>query len=73
MTTIDRAIRAELLAAYEDVMWLARRDGVTPSMARAWYTHIVAGRMSRHHLPENKSGVVFCACAIEFQSLSASG
>ena len=25
-------------------MWLAARQNVTPSMARAWYTHIVAGR-----------------------------
>jgi len=28
-------------------MWLARRSDVTPSMARAWYTHVVAGRLSR--------------------------
>ena len=28
-------------------MWLARRSNVTPSMARAWYTHVVAGRLSR--------------------------
>lgn len=31
-----------LAAVYEEVMWLARRSGVTPSMARGWYTHIVA-------------------------------
>jgi len=28
-------------------MWLAARPKVTPSMARAWYTHVVAGRMSQ--------------------------
>lgn len=25
-------------------MWLAARPNVTPSMARAWYTHVVAGK-----------------------------
>lgn len=43
----DRAIRSELAALYEEVMWLAARPNVTPSMARAWYTHVVAGRLSR--------------------------
>lgn len=33
----DRALRGELAA----------RTKVTPSMARAWYTHVVAGRLSR--------------------------
>ncbi len=28
-------------------MWLAARPNVTPSMARAWYTHVVAGRFNR--------------------------
>lgn len=31
-----------LAAVYEEMMWLAHRPSVTPSMARAWYTHIVA-------------------------------
>ncbi len=43
----DRMLRAELAAVYEEVMWLASRPNVTPSMARAWYTHVVAGRLSR--------------------------
>lgn len=47
MIDTERAIRAELAAVYEEVMWLARRDGVTPSMARAWYTHIAADKFSR--------------------------
>ena len=42
-TDIDR----RLTSAYQEIMWLARRPGVTPSMARAWYTHIVAGRLQR--------------------------
>jgi len=29
---------------YEEVMWLAARPNVSPSMARAWYTHVVAGK-----------------------------
>ena len=44
---IDRALRRDLTTLYEEVMWLARRTNVTPSMARAWYTHVVAGRLSR--------------------------
>jgi hypothetical protein len=44
---IDRTIREDLLTLYEDVMWLASRPKVTPSMARAWYTHVVAGRFTR--------------------------
>jgi hypothetical protein len=44
---IDRALRSELATLYEEVMWLAARTNVTPSMARAWYTHVVAGRLSR--------------------------
>jgi hypothetical protein len=43
----NAAIRRELSELYEEVMWLAARPRVTPSMARAWYTHIVAGRLSR--------------------------
>ena len=44
---IDSTLRAKLLALYEEVMWLAGRPNVTPSMARAWYTHVVAGRLIR--------------------------
>ena len=50
MTTsfpIDPTVRAELLALYEEIMWLARRPNVTPSMARAWYTHVVADKLKR--------------------------
>jgi hypothetical protein len=44
---IDPALREDLLALYEQVMWLASRPKVTPSMARGWYTHVVAGRFTR--------------------------
>jgi hypothetical protein len=42
---INREIRGRLEAVYEEIMWLACRKGVTPSMARAWYTHIVTNRL----------------------------
>ena len=45
--SVDRAVSSELAALYEEVMWLAARPNVTPSMARAWYTHVVARRLSR--------------------------
>ena len=44
---IDPELKAELSALYEEVMWLAARPGVSPSMARAWYTHIAAGKFVR--------------------------
>jgi hypothetical protein len=40
-------VKYQLAAAYKQVMWLARQPGVQPSAARAWYTHIVAGRLAR--------------------------
>src|SRR5262245_44276396 len=42
-----RDIDRQLAAAYREIMWLARRRGITPSTARAWYTHVVAGRFQR--------------------------
>lgn len=36
-----------LSSVYSEMMWLARRPDVTPSMARAWYTHVSAGRLAR--------------------------
>lgn len=47
MSKMDPAVRQELLLLHEEVMWLAARPNVTPSMARAWYTHVVAARLSR--------------------------
>lgn len=41
------AIDARLRSAYEEIMWLARREDVTSSMARAWYTHIVSNRLAK--------------------------
>ena len=45
---IDPDLRKRLLALYQEIMWLAARPGVTPSMARAWYTHVVAGKFIRN-------------------------
>jgi len=42
---ISPALRKELTRVYEEIMWLAQREEVTPSHARGWYTHIIAERM----------------------------
>lgn len=50
MTTcpeIEPVLLAELEALYLQVMWLAKQPKVTASMARAWYTHVVAERVKR--------------------------
>ena len=44
---IDPQVREQLLASYEQMMWLARQPFVTPSMARAWFSHIAVGRLTR--------------------------
>jgi hypothetical protein len=44
---IDPDLRAQLVSLYGEIMWLAARKNVTPSMARAWYTHVAAGKFSR--------------------------
>ena len=40
-------LSAELIAIYEEIMWLSRRPNVTASCARAWYTHIMSERIKR--------------------------
>lgn len=47
MSAFD-TLEAQLDSVYSEIMWLARRPAVTPSMARAWYTHVYAGRLARH-------------------------
>lgn len=42
---VDQETQGRLEAVYEEIMWLACRNDVTPSMARAWYTHIVTNRL----------------------------
>jgi len=45
MTTkepINQELHAALRSIYEDIMRLASRPNVTPSRARAWYTHVMA-------------------------------
>jgi hypothetical protein len=45
MEFIDPQTDQRLSSLYEEVMWLASRPNITPSMARAWYTHVVANRL----------------------------
>jgi hypothetical protein len=47
LNTVDADLRQRLTAVYEEVMWLAARPGNTPSMARAWFTHVAAERYKR--------------------------
>jgi hypothetical protein len=44
---LDDRTRTKLAAIYEEIMWLAKRTNVSPSDARAWYTHVRAGRISQ--------------------------
>lgn len=44
---LEPVLRAELMAIYEEVLWLARRQNVTAGNARAWYTHIMSERVKR--------------------------
>lgn len=46
-TSISRELKAELKALYEEIRWLADRPGVSPSEARAWYTHVRAVKLRR--------------------------
>lgn len=47
LASLDPELRAALESIYEEVMWLSRRPNVTPSRARAWYTHIMAESVKR--------------------------
>ena len=47
MHDISKDVKLELNAVYEEIMWLANRPGVTPSAARAWYTHIRVEKLKR--------------------------
>jgi len=44
---LDPDLRSELEAIYQQIMWLARCKNVTPSQARAWYTHVMAEKVKR--------------------------
>ena len=44
---LDPALRGNLTAIYEEVMWLAKRPNVTAGRARGWYTHIMAESVKR--------------------------
>ena len=44
---MDKEIKQDLNNVYEEIMWLAKRPKITPSIARAWYTHLTAERLKR--------------------------
>ena len=46
--TITAGVISDLRSVYEEVMWLAKRPKVTPSVARGWYTHLVSERLKKH-------------------------
>ena len=46
MSTLE-TLEEQLLSVYSEIMWLARRPNVSPSMARAWYTHVFAPHLAR--------------------------
>lgn len=43
----DNQAKDDLISIYEEMMWLARRPNTSPTAARAWYTHVVGGRLIR--------------------------
>ncbi|WNL48368.1 hypothetical protein RKE25_22815 (plasmid) [Dyella sp. BiH032] len=46
-TPLPDDLNERLRSLYDEMLWLAGRPGITPSMARAWYTHIVSNRLAR--------------------------
>lgn len=40
-----QALYARLVKLYEEIIWLAKRPGIAPSEARAWYTHVRAVKL----------------------------
>ena len=44
---IDTDLNKELVAVYDEIMWLAVRPNITPSVARSWYTHATAERLKK--------------------------
>ena len=45
--SISETLEERLLSVYSEIIWLARRPNVSPSMARAWYTHVCAPHLAR--------------------------
>jgi hypothetical protein len=41
----SQELKDQLSEAYEQMIWLAGRPGVTPGNARAWYSHVVAAKV----------------------------
>ncbi len=44
---LDQELHNDLVSIYEEIMWLSNRRNVTPSRARAWYTHVMAESVKR--------------------------
>ena len=44
---IDPQLHTTLVSIYEEIMWLSARPKVTPSLARAWYTHVMSVPLKR--------------------------
>jgi hypothetical protein len=40
----SQELKDQLSEAYEQMIWLAGRPGVTPGNARAWYSHVIAAK-----------------------------
>jgi len=41
----ERELNVQLIKLYEEIMWLAKRPNITPSEARAWFTHVRATKL----------------------------
>ena len=44
---LEGELHQALVSVYDEIMWLSRRPNVTPSRARAWYTHVMSESVKR--------------------------
>jgi hypothetical protein len=44
---LEGDLHQALVSVYDEIMWLSRRPNVTPSRARAWYTHVMSESVKR--------------------------
>lgn len=47
IAVLNPALRRDLLAIYEEMMWLAKRPNVSAASARSWFTHVMAEKVKR--------------------------
>lgn len=45
---VSKELEGHLESVYEEIMWLAKRPNVSPSSARAWYTHVASNSLKRY-------------------------